>query len=115
MKINFDGVKIYVRPGFTDLRKGCGGLISVITNEMKLDALSESVFLFCNKNRKLIKVIFWDKTGFWLAQKRLEKATWPWPKTSEEAREITGEELEMILAGIDFWHAHEELKYNKVF
>ena len=77
MKVNFDAVKIYVRPGFTDLRKGCGGLISVITNEMKLDALSESVFLFCNKNRKLIKVIFWDKTGFWLAQKRLEKATWP--------------------------------------
>lgn len=115
MKIDFEHAKIYVRPGYTDLRKGCSGLIAVITHEMNLDALHNAVFLFCNKNRKLLKVLFWDKTGFWLAHKRLEKSSWPWPKTQEDAREITERQLEMLLAGIDFWGAHEPLRYTKVF
>ena len=115
MKIDFENSKIYVRPGFTDLRKGCGGLVAVVSHEMNLDALSNAVFLFCNKKRKLLKVLFWDKTGFWLAQKHLEKSTWPWPRTSEAAREISENELTMLLSGIDFWHAHKELKYEKVF
>ena len=84
MKFNFEETKIYVRPGATDLRKEVGGLLAVIENEMKLDALTDSVFLFCNKSHKLLKLIFWDKTGFWLAQKRLERNTWPCPDNSEE-------------------------------
>lgn len=74
MKIDFENAKIYVRPGSTDLRKGVTGLAQIIENEMKLNALSESVFLFCNKNHKLLKVIFWNKTGFWIAQKRKKSA-----------------------------------------
>ncbi len=54
MKIDFENAKIYVRPGSTDLRKGVAGLAQIIENEMKLNALSESVFLFCNKNHKLL-------------------------------------------------------------
>ena len=115
MKFNFEETKIYVRSGATDLRKGVGGLLAVIENEMKLDALTDSVFLFCNKSHKLLKFIFWDKTGFWLAQKRLERNTWPWPDNSEEARQITPEQIEMLLCGIDFWHAHEEIKFSSVF
>ena len=115
MKFNFEETKIYVRPGATDLRRGVGGLLAVIENEMKLDALTDSVFLFCNKNHKLMKLIFWDKTGFWLAQKRLERSTWPWPDNSEEARQITPEQIEMLLCGIDFWRAPEEIKFSSVF
>ena len=63
---------------------GVGGLLAVIENEMKLDALTDSIFLFCNKSHKLLKLIFWDKTGFWLTQKRLERKTWPWTDNSEE-------------------------------
>ena len=70
MKFNFEETKIYIRPGATDLRKGVGGLLAVIENEMKLDALTDSVFLFCNKSHKLLKLIFWDKTGFWLARSK---------------------------------------------
>ena len=82
---------------------------------MHLNALDESVFLFCNKSHKLLKLIFWDKTGFWLAQKRLERNTWPWPENTKEAREITQWQLEMLLSGIDFWRAHEEIKFSAVF
>ena len=68
MKIDFEGARLYVRPGSTDLRKGVTGLLAIIENEMHLDALSNSVFFFCNKSHKLLKIIFWNKTGFWLAQ-----------------------------------------------
>ena len=64
MKINLEEARIYVCPGATDLRKGVSGLCSIIGNEMNLDALCGSAFLFCNKTHKLLKVIFWDKTGF---------------------------------------------------
>ena len=115
MKINFEDTRIYVRPGATDLRKGISGLCAVIENEMNLDALDGAVFLFCNKQHKLLKCIFWDKTGFWLAQKRLERATWPWPMNEEAAREIKSEQLEMLLMGIDFWRAHKELHFKSAF
>lgn len=114
MKIDFENAKIFVRPGSTDLRKGVTGLAEIIENGMKLNALSESVFLFCNKNHKLLKVIFWDKSGFWIAQKRLEKSTWPWPMSEDAAREINSGQLEMLLCGIDFWRAHEELHFKSV-
>ena len=103
MKIDFENAKIYVRSGSTDLRKGVSGLTAIIENEMKLSALSESVFLFCNKSHKLLKVIFWNKTGFWIAQKRLERSTWP------------NDQHSMLLSGIDFWRAHEEIKFSSVF
>ena len=115
MKIDFEGARIYVRPGSTDLRKGMAGLAEIIETGMHLSALSESVFLFCNKNHKILKVIFWNKTGFWIAQKRLERASWPWPNTEEAAKEITEEQLSMLLCGIDFWRAHEEIKFSAVF
>ena len=115
MKINFENARIFVRPGATDLRRGIAGLTYLIEKQMKQHSLSGDVFLFCNKTHKLLKVIFWDKTGFWLAQKRLEEATWPWPNTEEEAREINGEQLTMLLSGIDFWHAHREVHYESAF
>ena len=114
MRFNFSESKIYVRPGATDLRKGVSGLCAIIGNEMNLDALCGSAFLFCNKSHKLLKVIFWDKSGFWLAQKRLERATWPWPMSEDAAREINSRQLEMLLSGIDFWRAHEELHFKSV-
>ena len=56
MKIDFEGARLYVRPGSTDLRKGVTGLLAIIENEMHLDALSNSVFFFCNKSHKLLKM-----------------------------------------------------------
>jgi transposase len=61
-----------------------------------------------------LKAIYWDKSGFWLSQKRLEKERYPWPHDENEARELTAEELKMLLSGIDFFAAHKELYYKKV-
>jgi transposase len=114
MTLDLSAARIYVRPGYTDLRKAVNGLCAIIQEGMKEDPLSGSVFLFCNRSRKLLKAVWWDRTGFWLSQKRLEKDKFPWPEHEAAAEELRGEEVKMLLAGIDFWKAHKPLFYKKV-
>jgi len=114
MIIDINSARIFLRPGTTDLRKAVNGLSVIIQNDIKEDPFSGSVYLFCNRGRKLLKAVYWDKTGFWLSQKRLEKNRFPWPQDEKEAMELTAEELKMLLAGIDFFKAHKELFYKKV-
>lgn len=105
---------IFIRPGDTDLRKGAGGLVVLVQEQMGGDPLSGSVYVFCNKGRKLIKAVWWEETGFWLSRKRLERDRYPWPGTAEAARELSVEELRMLLRGIDFFKAHKPLQYRQV-
>jgi transposase len=114
MTVDLNRVKIYLRPGNTDLRKAVNGLAGIIESEMAGKPFSGNVYVFCNRERKLLKAVYWEKTGFWLSQKRLEQDKYPWPQTSEAARELSGEELLMLLAGIDFFKAHKSLYYKKV-
>jgi transposase len=114
MFIDWNAVKIFVRPGVTDLRKQINGLAVMVQGELKLDPFSGSLYLFCNRNRRLLKLLYWERNGFSMWQKRLERDRFPWPKSEEAAREITKSQLRMLLAGIDFWNAHQELSYNTV-
>jgi transposase len=112
--VDLEAVKVYIRPGPTDLRKAARGLTVLVQDLMGLDPLSGSVYVFCNKSRRLLKAVWWDKTGFWLAQKRLEEAKFPWPRDRGEAEELSGEQVRMLLSGIDFWKAHKPLSYRRV-
>jgi transposase len=114
MTIDLSKARIFIRPGYTDLRKAANGLSCLVQEEMGENPLSGDVFIFCNKGRKLLKAVWWDKSGFWVCQKRLEKATWPWPERAEEVEELRAEQLKMLLEGIDFWKAHKELRYERV-
>jgi transposase len=114
MILDLSKVKIFLRPGATDLRKAANGLAVIVQEEIQQDPFSGNVYLFCNRARKLLKAVYWDKTGFWLSQKRLEKESFPWPGNEKETRELTANELHMLLAGIDFFKAHKELHYRKV-
>ena len=114
MILDVSRVRIFVRPGSTDLRKAVNGLTAIVQDEMGGDAFSGSVYVFCNRERRLLKAVYWDRTGFWLSQKRLEKDKFPWPHTSEAVQELSVKELQMLLSGIDFFKAHKELFYKKV-
>jgi transposase len=114
MTFDISKAKIVLRPGCTDLRKAVNGLAGIAEQQMSGEPFSGNVYLFCNRERKLLKALWWDKTGFWLSQKRLEKDRFPWPETKEAARELSGEELSMLLCGIDFFKAHKQLYYKKV-
>jgi transposase len=114
MTVDLTRVKIFIRPGHTDMRKAVKGLTVLIQEAMKGDPFSGSVYIFCNRGRKLLKAVWWDKTGFWLSQKRLEKDRFPWPEDRAEAEELSAEELTMLLSGIDFFKAHKQLYYQRV-
>jgi transposase len=114
MMCDLSKARIFVRPGKTDLRKAVNGLAVLIEEAMGGMPLSGDVYLFCNRDRRLLKALFWEKNGFWLCQKRLEKDKFPWPESEEEAVEIKAEELCMLLSGIDFWKSFKPLYYQKV-
>lgn len=114
MIIDFSKVAIFVRPGITDMRKQINGLSVLAEDVMGKDSGSGSLFLFCSRNKKTLKCIYWDKNGFCMWQKKLEKDRFPWPMSEEEVQEITFEKLQLLLSGIDFWRAHKEIKFKEM-
>ena len=107
--------RIFVRPGATDMRKQISGLALLVQEQMKLSPFELGLFVFCNGQRRIVKALYWDRTGFCLWMKRLERHRFPWPRDAEEARhQIDAGQLRLLLSGIDFWGAHEEIRYQNV-
>ena len=75
MFIDWDHIRVFVRPGATDLRKQINGLAVLVQTVMELDPLSGHLYLFSNQERRLLKVLYWDRNGFCMWQKRLEPVT----------------------------------------
>ena len=96
------------------MRKQINGLSVAAQEEMKHNPLDGNLYLFCNRNRRRIKILYWARNGFCLWLKRLEEDRFPWPKNSEECKEITANELEMLLDGINFFTAHKKLDYSEI-
>ena len=86
----------------------------LIQNGMEYDPFSKSLFLFCNGQHRLLKIVYWDRNGFCLWQKKLQRDKFPWPESEDAAREIRFEELKMLLDGIDFFKAHQVLSFSRV-
>ena len=114
MKIDLEQARVFVRPGATDMRKHINGLAAIAEGTMRQSPFTGNLFLFSNRQKTVLKVIYWDRNGFCLWLKRLEKNKFPWPDDQEAAREITRDEVSMLLRGIDFWHEHKELVYSSV-
>ena len=106
--------RIYIRPGRTDMRKAINGLVVMVEQEMKLDVFARSVFLFCGISKRNLKIVFWDKNGFCLVQKKLDKDKYAWPKTEAEVQELTHADLVLLLQGLDISARHRELKFSSV-
>jgi len=66
MKLDFSQTRIFLRPGFIDMRKAINGLSLMTEMEMGMDPFSGSLFLFCGKSRRILKAIYWDRNGFCL-------------------------------------------------
>ena len=107
-------MRIYLKPGITDMRKSINTLSILVQENMKMDVFSESIFVFCNRRREILKILYWEKNGFCLWQKRLEKHKFKWPKSEQEALEINTTQLSWLLSGLDFTSAHKKLSYSSV-
>ena len=86
MIIDISKVKIYVYPGETDMRKQINALSIRVQEDFGKELFSGALYLFCNKSRKRMKILYWDTNGFCLWIKRLEKDRFPWPRDKKEAQ-----------------------------
>jgi transposase len=107
------GTRIFVKLGFTDMRKQINGLTALVQELRSEGPFDGSYFVFCGKTKHITKILYWDKTGFCLWQKRLERNTFPWPREEGDLDEITRENIRLLLKGIDVWKAHKPLFFEK--
>lgn len=94
------GVKAYVCAAPTDMRKSIDGLSQLVAPLLSGDAFSGSVFVFLSRRRDKVKLLWWDRHGFWLAYKRLERGRFP-PADELVRRGLSLAELTAFLEGID--------------
>jgi len=104
--------RVYLSLGSTDMRKAINGLSIMVEDCLKLDPFSGHLFVFCNRRRNIIKILYWNRNGFCLWQKRLEKDRFKWPENEEEVFLISRKELSWLVAGLDITTAHPTLKYE---
>jgi transposase len=97
-------LRIYLCVEPTDMRKSFNGLYAIAKHELACNPMDGSLFVFANRRRDRVKLLYWDGTGFWVLAKRLEKGTFWWPSPGEAEAgglEIKPEALSMLLNGID--------------
>lgn len=113
-------VRIFVAREPVDMRKSFDGLSGVVRDILEEDPLSGHLFVFFNKRRNLVKVLWWDRSGFWLLYKRLERGTFvvsdACSASTGGGRSITmrASELALILDGIDLRNAKRHPRYDYV-
>jgi transposase len=109
--------KVYLAIGNTDMRKAINGLSILVQESMELDPFSGHLFVFCNRKRNILKILYWDRNGFCLWSKRLEKHFFRWPESSEEVMKIDQRELMWLVDGLEInqQKAHDKLSYSLLF
>ena len=99
---SLDNASVYLACGSTDLRKSIDSLAAIVTYSFALDLFSNSLFVFCNKGRDKLKILYWDHNGFWLYYRRLEKGTFRWPAHAgnQQTQAISRRQLQWLLEGL---------------
>jgi len=111
--------RVFLAKGATDMRKGFEGLFALVKEQLAKDPLSGHLFVFCNRWRTRIKVLYWDGSGLWICAKRLEKGRFDWPEIQSEEPErsvlISPAQWTLLIEGIDLrgikprgWHRIEK-------
>ena len=106
--------KVYLAPGFTDLRRGIDGLASIVRFQYTLDPYDKNtLFLFCGRRNDRIKALLWEGDGFLLLYKRLDNGTFRWPRTADEAMAITDDQYRMLMQGLEIIARHPITEVTK--
>jgi transposase len=112
-----DDVPVYLCREVVDMRKSINGLSILVEEGLSLDPFGAVLFVFCNRKRDKVKILYWERSGFVLWYKRLEKDRFPWPDERADAVvSMTGRELNWLLDGIDLFRLkpHASLSYESV-
>jgi transposase len=107
--------RVYLHRAPVDMRKQIDGLAILAKDVIQQDPTSGTLFGFINARRNKLKLLVWEKNGFIVWYKRLEKDKFHWPRRSEEAViTLTGEQLNWLLDGYDVWRMkpHDVLRFS---
>jgi transposase len=109
--------RVYIYRHAVDMRRGINGLVVLVESVLSMDPLSSQLFVFCNRKRDLVKMVWWERNGFCLWMKKLEKERFKWPKHhDEEVITLNGQQLNFLLDGYDLsvMKPHRSLYYRSV-
>ena len=101
-----DKIWLYHQP--IDFRKQIDGLVLLVADQLQADPTSGQLFVFRNRSGNKVKLLWWDKNGFWLIYKRLEKGRFKFPSTFDMAWNLSRDELSWLLSGLDITQ-HKQL------
>lgn len=112
-----DRVEVYLAVGSVDMRKSIDGLSILVAQRFALDPFAGHMFAFSNRRRTVVKVLYWDRNGFCLWQKRLEKERFRWPASQEEVLKVGHRELQWLVEGLEIHQgqAHRPLQYSMLY
>lgn len=103
--LSFAGsLKVFVALDPCDLRKSFDGLHALVTERLQESPQTGALFVFTNRRRNRLKILFWDRTGLWVCTKRLEQGTFSWPAPSAAGSaklSLTPEALTLLTDGVD--------------
>ena len=115
--IRWDDVPVYLHREPVDFRKSINGLVLLVEQDMSMSPFEKCLFVFGCRRRDKIKVLYWDKTGFCLWYKRLEKAKFKWPRQmKDDIIFMRSEQFDWLLRGFDLSKLtpHQEMFYSEV-
>lgn len=108
-------VRVYLCLTACDMRRSFDGLHALVRDRLELDAFAGHLFVFANRRRDRVKILYWDRDGFAVWAKRLEEGTYALPSADGpgQRREITAQELGALLSGIDLTTARRRKRYSR--
>ncbi len=111
-----DAPQVYLCVEPVDGRKQINGLVHLVQDHLEFNVFSEQLFVFTNKRKDRCRILYWERSGFVLWLKRLEKARFAWPRAGEHEGVVTLEaaQLNLLLDGYDIWRMrpHQRLYYE---
>jgi len=109
-------IRVFLCRRPTDMRKSFNGLVALTEAELNQDPLSGDLFVFVNRRRDRIKILYWGQTGFCIWYQQLQKGTYQLPRQEsldgQEALEVTRSQLSLILDGIDLSSARQLVRFQ---
>lgn len=105
-------VRIFIAAQPADLRRSFDGLAALTREVIRQDVMSGHLFVFANRNADRVKILFWERSGFALYYKRLEKGTFHLPPSDAASVEVDAAELALLLEGIDLAGAKRQKRYK---
>lgn len=100
MLLSFSSIWLYQTP--IDFRKQIDALVILVSDQLQLNPVSGQLFIFRDRTAKKLKMLWWDRNGFWLLYKRLEKGKLNFKAQNNETIELTRDQLSWLLSGLDF-------------